>query len=414
MRLRQSIRVIAGVSMLFVLAGAHAARAQDVPPPAPAGILREPEAIERAVVFADRRQGNGELTNGFYPALWNMIPGAGWISAGPGYRQWYAKDRAVVDGSMAVSWRGYKLIQGRVEFPAIARSRIALGTHYRWQDFTQIGFYGTGPGSFESNHSEYGLRSHNLIGYATFSPIQTVRIGAQIGWLSPSIRPRGGWFEGDTPDTRAVFPANPVYALADQPDFVQREVSVAADTRDFPLHPTSGGLYRAALADFDDSAGVFSFRRYEAEAAHFLPVAGSRVVLAVRGWLVGSGTSEGQVVPFYLQPALGGDNSLRSYADFRFHDRNMLVLNAEGRVAITAHLDAAVFVDAGNVASRAADLNLDKRSYGAGIRLHTRRQTFGRVDVARGDEGWRLLLRLGDPLDLSRLTRRALLAPFVP
>ena len=78
------------------------------------------------------------------------------------------------------------------------------------------------------------------------------------------------------------------------------------------------------------------------------------------------------------------------------------------------HIDAAFFVDAGNVAPRVADLNFDKRSYGAGLRLHSRRQTFARMDVARGDEGWRFLFRLSDPLTLGRLSKRTAPVPFVP
>ena len=39
---------------------------------------------------------------------------------------------------------------------------------------------------------------------------------------------------------------------------------------------------------------------------------------------------------------------------------------------------------------RASDLDLDKRSYGAGLRFHTRPQTFARIDVAQGNEGWRV------------------------
>lgn len=62
-----------------------------------------------------------------------------------------------------------------------------------------------------------------------------------------------------------------------------------------------------------------------------------------------------------------------------------------------AHVDAAAFVDAGNVAPRVGDLNLEKRSYGAGLRIHNRKQTFGRVDIARGGEGWRFVVRLTDP-----------------
>ena len=72
------------------------------------------------------------------------------------------------------------------------------------------------------------------------------------------------------------------------------------------------------------------------------------------------------------------------------------------------------FLDAGNVAARLSDLNLDKRSYGAGLRLHTRRRTFARFDVAHGGEGWRLLFRLTDPLNLARLSRRTAAVPFVP
>ena len=197
----------------------------------------------------------------------------------------------------------------------------------------------------------------------------------------------------DRPNTHDVFPDDPVFALSDQPTFVHSEASITADTRDFPDHPTRGGLVRAAAANYSDrDTGVFSFRRYEGEAAGFVPLADSRVVVALRGWLVASDPGEGQSVPFYLQPSLGGHNTLRGYADYRFHDRNLLVVNAETRVAMMTHVDAAVFVDAGNVAARVGDLNLDKRSYGAGLRLHSRRQTFARIDVARGGEGWRSLV----------------------
>ena len=356
----------------------------------PQGFVTEPGVIERAVIFADRHITNGEVTNGFYIDAWNMIPGAGWVSAGPGYRQWYAKDSAFVDGSAAISWHGYKTAQARFEMPKLARSRLALGTQLRWQDFRSVDFYGQGPDSLESQVSEHHLQTTNLVGYATVRPREWMGIGASIGWLRPS-RP------------------------SNQPTFVHTEISATADNRDFPGHPTRGGLVRAAMADYSDrDGGVFSFRRYDAEAAHFVPLARSRVVLAARGWLVATDTDEGRVVPFYLQPSLGGHNSLRSYADFRFHDRHLMLFNAEARIAMMSHVDAAVFMDAGNVAGRFSDLDFGKRSYGAGLRFHNVRQNFARVDVARGSEGWRLLFRLTDPLNLSRLSRRTAPVPFVP
>ena len=137
-------------------------------------------------------------------------------------------------------------------------------------------------------------------------------------------------------------------------------------------------------------------------------------MLALHGWSVATETGFDQLVPFYLQPSLGGSNSLRGYDDYRFHDNNMLVVNAEARIALLTHIDFALFADAGNVAAEWRDLDLGKQSYGAGLRLHTRRMTFARIDAARSEEGWRVMFRLTDPLDFSRLARRAAMAPFVP
>ena len=92
----------------------------------------------------------------------------------------------------------------------------------------------------------------------------------------------------------------------------------------------------------------------------------------------------------------------------------MLVVNAESRWALMSHLDAALFVDAGNVARRAADLNLARTGYGAGVRLHSGTATFARLDVAKGREGWRFDFRVNDPFRLGRLKQRTAAVPFVP
>ena len=89
-------------------------------------------------------------------------------------------------------------------------------------------------------------------------------------------------------------------------------------------------------------------------------------------------------------------------------------MQAPLRVAMMTHVDLALFADAGNVAPRIDDLNLEKQSFGGGLRFHTRRQTFARVDVANGAEGWRVLLRLTDALAFMRLERRASVVPSVP
>jgi hypothetical protein len=48
------------------------------------------------------------------------------------------------------------------------------------------------------------------------------------------------------------------------------------------------------------------------------------------------------------------------------------------------------------------DLNLDKTSYGVGLRVHSRTSTLARLDVARSREGWRMSFKLSDPFRLAR------------
>jgi outer membrane protein assembly factor BamA len=177
----------------------------------------------------------------------------------------------------------------------------------------------------------------------------------------------------------------------------------------------SGSVLRAGVSSYRDRTyDTYSFNRFEFEAAHFIPVVQERGVVALRWWAVLSDTGADQSVPFYLLPSLGGHNTLRGYADYRFHDRHFMVINAESRWALFPHLDGAVFFDAGNVAARVGDLDFGRTSAGFGFRLHTDRTTLARLDIGHGDEGWSVILKLTDPLHLGRLSRRTAAVPFVP
>lgn len=394
--------------------------AQDAAPgagQAQPGVVPEPLFITRAIDFATRTiGGGGGEKNGLYADMSNMISGAGWISIGPGFRRWFNGDDVFTDVSAAMSWRSYTMARGRLELTRLAHSRLAVGTEVKWQDFTQNTYFGDGPDSSELDRSEYRLKSVNAVLYTNVRPKQWLTIGGRAGWLrSPSVLDPAGKFRRDYPATREVFPANPVFARDDQPDYLHGELSVTADTRDHRSHPTSGGLYRGAWTRFSDrDDGHFGFQRFDAEGAHFVSRRDGLVTLALHGWVVLSDTAEGRDIPFYLMPSLGGSNTVRAFANYRFHDRHMAVANVEVRVALTTHIDTAMFMDAGNVAPRVADLNFDKRAIGLGLRLHSDRATFARLDVARGAEGWRLTLSTGDPLHLSRLSRRTAPIPFVP
>jgi len=116
-------------------------------------------------------------------------------------------------------------------------------------------------------------------------------------------------------------------------------------------------------------------------------------------------------------PALGGKNTLRGYHDYRYHDNDMQVFSAEVRCALFTHLDAAAFADAGKVASRVGDLDLQhlKRSYGAGLRVHNATATLVRLDVGHSVEGWQVFIKISDPFKRSiPISGRSAVVPFVP
>jgi surface antigen Omp85-like protein len=387
------------------------------PPPINAGLLPEPQLLTKGInVAVDMFGDGGKARDGLYLELSNMVIGSGFVSLGPGYRHYLFGRRALVDVSTALSWHLYKMAQGRFEVPDLAKGHLTLGSQFMWQDQTQVHYFGVGSNSLEDNESQYRMKHTDLVGFITVQPYDWLAIGGEFGWLSrPNILPPAGTFQPDLPDASVQFPLDPGVSASVQPNFLHGEASLIADTRDHPGHPTGGGLFRAAVTTYSDqSGGTFSFRQYEAEASRFVPLAGKNWLLAFRGWFLASDVPVGRDVPFYLLPSLGGHDTLRGYSDYRFHDRNLVVVNAESRWAIFSSLDGALFIDAGNVAARVGDLNLRKVDYGAGLRLHSERATFARLDVAYGDEGWKLSLRTSDPFRLARLASRVARVPFAP
>src|SRR5215207_202089 len=115
-----TVRYVLRCALALICLCPIAAVAQE-PPPVPSiatepqGFIAEPGGITRAVLFADRHLGKGDLTNGIYVDRGNMIPGAGWLSVGPGYKQWYRKDGVFVDASATISVNSYRMAQARLE-----------------------------------------------------------------------------------------------------------------------------------------------------------------------------------------------------------------------------------------------------------------------------------------------------------
>src|SRR5207237_5023118 len=79
--------------------------------------------------------------------------------------------------------------------------------------------------------------------------------------------------------------------------------------------------------------------------------------------------SEKRVVPFYLQPTLGGDTDLRGFRRYRFYDENSVALTGEYQWEINTGFDMALFVDGGKVFRRPGQLRWSNLAGSAGFGL---------------------------------------------
>jgi hypothetical protein len=161
----------------------------------------------------------------------------------------------------------------------------------------------------------------------------------------------------------------------------------------------SRGFYLATEVTHNLNVGVrdLNFTRLTLDMREFLPIQEDLLHGFSFRQFASVTHSGGTRVPFYRLQSIGGDRSLRGYASDRFRDRNVLLVNAEVRCQIWHWLDMAVFADAGHVFRdfRAVEWGTPRLGYGPGFRVKNDGKTLGRLDIARGSEGWTLHLDLG-------------------
>ena len=157
--------------------------------------------------------------------------------------------------------------------------------------------------------------------------------------------------------------------------------------------PLSGDVHAIRDRDLDQ----FSFNQWNVDLRQFIPFVHDTHTLALRAWASSSDPLDGDSVPFYLQPTLGGSRSLRGYRTFRFRDRSALLFQGEYRWRINEFVTGALFYDTGAVAPELGDIGRLERDYGFGLRAGSRSAVAVRMDVAFGGrEGTRFLVRFDD------------------
>jgi len=208
------------------------------------------------------------------------------------------------------------------------------------------------------------------------------------------------------PGTSTVYAsADRVYSPAYTPGIdVQSPFSnvgpfLQVDFRDQKADPHRGTNFLTRFSYYSDQTDLHSFRRWESVIEQYVPFLNEKRVVVLRARSNLSYIRAGQVVPFYLQPTLGGADDLRGFRNFRYYDNNSLLANAEYRWEVAPVLDVALFGDAGKVFSRPADISLAnlQTDAGFGLRFKSRGAVVFRIDTGFSREGFQIWFKFSPP-----------------
>jgi outer membrane protein assembly factor BamA len=171
------------------------------------------------------------------------------------------------------------------------------------------------------------------------------------------------------------------------------------DWRDYQGGPKSGGVYGVRFRQSSDrELKKYSFKQTEFEFQQYIPYFNKTRTIAMRLAVVLSFPTEGDAVPFYSQPTIGGNDNLRGFARYRFYGDHSILASIEHRWYAFSGLDMAIFADAGKVVPRKAEIDFtDLRvSGGIGFRARLQNSVVMRVDFAYGNEGFRFMWTFSD------------------
>jgi hypothetical protein len=339
------------------------------------------------------------LFNANGPSLkFGGIPTGGGFSLGPQYtRQDLLADHLTWNTYVAGSTRKWYGGESSFDFHGLLNGHLEFKTDGGYQNSASVWYFGEGPDSLKSNKTDFDreFTTAHLAALGHFFD-QKLTLGYTVGGLLVHVGP------GDlnnTPTTQSLFTQANTPGLAEQSDFITGTATVLLDFSHLGFSNLAGLQLEADDSQFFDQSGnQANFHLLQTQGTYYLPFTnGMRTfVFRVRNETAFAGNN--QVVPFYLQPTLGGPDDLRGYDRYRFYADGNSVATAEYRWSITQTLEMAVFGDGGNVYTRPGligvrDLHGDG---GIGLRIKNKQASFMRFDVGFSPEGVRVWFVFND------------------
>ena len=232
----------------------------------------------------------------------------------------------------------------------------------------------------------FTLRDPLVGAYGAVKVLPAVAIGGRVEEIWPRVQ---GGRHPVRPSIETRFGEIDAPGLSEQPRFgrYQTFVQVTAPAADgWGLN--QGGAYRFSYDIFDDQQlGRFDFHRVQLEGRHRFAGFRPYHTVTFRGWVSSAEPRPGHQVPFYLQHTIGGTSNIRSlhdaplggdgtagtlraFANHRFRDNHLVLLQSEYRWNVWGPVDATVFVESGKAVSRRSDLDLSGLTSDYGFSLN--------------------------------------------
>jgi hypothetical protein len=346
-----------------------------------------------------------KIADAFSKPLHPVIGGVatnGGVGVGVGYNSpaelgWYQEGRAMF------TVRRFWTLEGEIGRRSLSkRSQIAAFGAVR--DMGRLDYFGIGPDTVLSDRAAFRLRETMIGTRGWFRPVPAVRLGGSVAAYLPDV---------GRSNSRSIRPIDTVFAEASLPGFgveptfgryrgfveLMHPVVEEADMLGEPTHYR--GAYQLAFeAVRDYDSGRHDLHRWEAEMQQRIPGFTPGQRLTLHGFV--ASTNNTADVPFYLLYTLGGTGglktfrpdmiggdgtraTLRGFRNFRFRDRNLVLMQAEYRIPVHKYVHTTVFVDAGQVAPRTSQLFSDIRANtGFSVSAVRKGKTLGRMDVGFG------------------------------
>jgi outer membrane protein assembly factor BamA len=320
----------------------------------------------------------------------------GGFALGPEYLLENADGRFQFRAAAQTSTKLFQRYEAEFDASPFESDRVFLRFHAVHHNYPELNYYGAGPDSRKTGRSNYGLRDTAVDGDVGIRLTRHLSLVGGTGYVLNDI---GAGASSKLISTERQFGPSEAPGIDRQADFLRFGGYLQFDYRDRPGGPRRGGNYTLQFNRFEDrTLGRHDFNRLDVELQQYIPLLNERRVIALRARTTLTDTQQGQSVPFYMQPILGGSESLRGYRAYRFRDNNLLLLNVEYRYEIFSGLDMAIFADAGKVAPRRdlIDFRDLETTVGFGMRFNVRNNVFMRIDTGFSQEGFQVWVKFND------------------